>query len=219
MKNVTKKAKVYRSDIEIPPTRMQGLAEHNGYPVPWFVPFEDGEPRPHLADPEKILLAIAMKLCWVCGKQIIPEDFAFVLGPMCTINRISAEPPSHLECAIYSARHCPFLRKPNMKRRLLGEGESDNCAGYMIERNPGCVCVWVTNDFKLEHTETGTLHRVGDPIKVYWLSEGRPATRAEVEESIRTGYPILMNLCDGDVRQIKALEDFAKRAKKYLPPA
>jgi hypothetical protein len=35
--------------------------------------------------------------------------WSFVVGPMCGINRNSAEPPSHKECAQWSARNCPFL--------------------------------------------------------------------------------------------------------------
>ena len=33
------------------------------------------------------------------------ENRAFVIGPMCAVNRVSAEPPSHLDCAVFSATH------------------------------------------------------------------------------------------------------------------
>jgi hypothetical protein len=120
---------------------------------------------------------------------------AFVIGPMCSINRVSSEPPSHRDCAIYSAEHCPFLTIPKMHRRenALPEGNMDP-AGVMIRRNPGVTMVWITRSYRVEVDGPGVLFRIGDPVEVLWYAEGRTATRAEVEASVESGLPTLADM-------------------------
>src|SRR5438046_1182517 len=108
-----------RPEIEEPPAKMRALPVHRGYPVPWFVAWVNGEPEFRAADGKKWALAVTKHYCWVCG-QSLGRYQTFVLGPMCGINRTSAEPPCHLECARYSAKNCPFLSKPHMTRRENG---------------------------------------------------------------------------------------------------
>jgi hypothetical protein len=111
---------------------------------------------------------------------------------MCAVNRVSPEPPSHLECAIYSARACPFLTTPQMVRRDRGipEGTVDP-AGIMLRRNPGVALVWSSRSWRSFWVPGGELVDVGDPTSVRWFTEGRPATRAEVLASIGSGMPLL----------------------------
>jgi hypothetical protein len=117
---------------------------------------------------------------------------AFTIGPMCAVNRTSSEPPSHLECSRFSARNCPFLTRPRMKR--VGE-ENLPCgavtaAGEMIKRNPGVALVWVTKRYEaFPDGKGGTLFDIGEPHAVEWYAQGREASRAEVLESIETGLP------------------------------
>src|SRR4029077_13980041 len=131
--------------------------------------------------------------CWVCDGKL-GAYVTFVIGPMCAVNRTTAEPPSHRECAIWSARNCPFLARPRMVRRedeLTKEGQ-ENVAGCPILRNPGVACVWTTRSYETwEADNRGVLLEIGDPLEVEWFAEGRKATRAEVEESMRTGMPLL----------------------------
>lgn len=163
-------------------------------PIPWFVPMVDGKPEWRAADGEKRALAFATRACWICGYPIRREDYYyFVLGPMCGLNRISAEPAMHGECAFYSVKACPFLTRPRLERRPLAEGqEREPSPGIMLERNPGCCAVWVTRDFQLVNGgEGGLLVQVGDPLTVQWYAEGRLATREQVLTSIITGIPHL----------------------------
>lgn len=168
-------------------------------PVPWFVAFINGVPDFRVIKPGAIEQALVSKLCWTCGLPFQrQEDRAFVIGPMCAVNRVSAEPPSHRDCAVYSATHCPFLTTPNMTRRErhMPEGAA-NPAGTMIRRNPGVALVWVTgyrswSTFK-DH-QGGTLVNVGEPKRCEWYAEGRAATRAEVLASIDSGLPILAGM-------------------------
>lgn len=203
-------------------TLPQGIAAlpvgPNGFPVPWFVATVKGVPEFRVAELSKFKRAITDGLCWVCGGPL-PTRIAFVLGPMCTITRTSAEPPCHVECAEFSARYCPFLARPHMERREGGGIDElpASCPGHMIKRNPGAVAVWVALGF---HTfrdgKGGTLIQVGDPIAVGWWREGRAATRAEVSDSIETGLPLLMGLCDSEAAHAE-LRRATRAAGVYLP--
>ena len=53
--------------------------------------------------------------CWLCG-QTLGKHMTFPIGPMCAITRTTAEPPSHLACAEYAVKACPFLSQPRMRR-------------------------------------------------------------------------------------------------------
>lgn len=179
------------------PTRVLALPrDRRGYPVPWFVAWIDSgsgrEPDFRVIAPGKIDQAITRQLCWICGTRIT-GNYTFVIGPMCAVNRISAEPPSHRDCAIFAARACPFLARPGMRRRESNiPDEARNPAGIMIRRNPGVALVWVTKSYRLvADGRGGTLIEVGKPAATLWYAEGRPATRAEVMASIESGLPAL----------------------------
>ena len=101
---------------DMPASMRELRVDSRGYPVPWFVAWVDGQPIFPALDARKVMLAWKNRLCWVCGKPLARMS-AFVIGPMCAINRISSEPPSHLYCARFSAIHCPFLSRPKMKRQ------------------------------------------------------------------------------------------------------
>lgn len=190
------------------------------FPVPWFVTWVDGRPEFRVADGEKLHLAITQRRCWVCGQHL--DKFAtFVLGPMCTINRVSAEPPCHYECAEYSCLACPFVTERQLERREGGEPEGvTQGAGYMIRRNPGCTALWTTTNWKIEKATGGVLFRVGNPSQVKWFSKGRKATRAEVDRSIETGLPILLDLAKQESQEaVAALYRMKADAEQWLPAA
>jgi hypothetical protein len=173
-----------------------------GYPVPWFVAWIGGKPDFRVIRPGGIQIALRRKLCWVCGVPFLrQEDRAFVIGPMCAVNRVSAEPPSHRDCAVYSATACPFLSVPNMTRRdrHMPEGASVP-AGISIPRNPGVALVWVTGyrSWKTFPDGGGDLFNIGDPREALWFARGREATRAEVLASIDSGLPILRDMAERD---------------------
>jgi hypothetical protein len=185
-------------------------------PVPWFVAWVDGRPEFRVMDGEKF----KERRCWVC-EEPLGRNMTFVLGPMCAINRTSSEPPGHTGCARYSARRCPFLSRPHMDRREGGleELETEH-AGEMIRRNPGVTLLWTTRGYApFGDGRGGVLFRVGDPDSVEWYREGRPATRAEVEESIRTGLPILEAMAAGQAGAPEALAARVAGLGPLLPSA
>jgi len=206
------------------PDRMKRLpVDERGYPVPWFVQWfhEDstpsllsGAPGDHpdfrVVDSRKVYKALNHKVCWVCGEKL-GANLAFTIGPMCAVNRISSEPPSHRDCSIFSARACPFLSVPKMVRRENDlPAEKVDPPGIAILRNPGVTLVWITRSFTLVKAKSSGardfLVRIGEPLETLWYCQGRPATRSECLDSIEGGLPELLKAAQaegpGHVKQI-----------------
>lgn len=216
------------------PPRMRHLPiEERGYPVPWFVQWVEGEgddmkemppgqgrPDFRIMDGFKWRLAVRDKLCWTCGQRL-GTLYAFLIGPMCAVNRVSGEPPSHLECAEFSAVKCPFLSRPKAQRREAGlpEGEQPIIGGIMIARNPGVALVWMTKSYKVEDDGMGgKVIRIGPPLNLEWYAEGRKATRVEILASIDSGLPLLRQVAKQDGPDAEAaLERQVAEAMELVP--
>lgn len=219
-------------DIPLPRNMLGLPISDKGFPVPYFVAWRkgdkpcrdgDGEPDFRLFGtanglPKTIYCHLQQK-CWLCGSKL-GRYRSFTIGPMCCVNRVSAEPPSHLSCATYAAKACPFLAQPKMRRNLKGTSNFIEAAGIPIDRNPGVALVWTTRHYGVFEDGKGKyLFNIGDPIDLAWWCEGRPATRAEIEESIETGLPILRKVAreqDGPEGEVE-LEQMITRARTLLP--
>lgn len=186
-----------------------------GYPVPWFVAWIDGAPDFRVIGPGKLAKAVNYKLCWLCGEPL-GRFGAFVIGPMCALNRTSSEPPSHRDCAIFAATACPFLTRPNAERRSANlPADYVEPAGVGLKRNPGACLVWVTRSWKWFRVENGALCEVGDPTETLWYAEGRAATREEIDTSILTGLPLLLAECPTDPKELAdGLTEIAQRLEQ-----
>lgn len=210
-------------DLSAMPDRIKRLPldPERNVPVPWFVDWIDGKPEFRAMDGRKWKRAIYEHLCWVCGEKL-GRNMVFVAGPMCGINRTSSEPPSHYDCAKWSAINCPFLNNPRMVRRedelINNQSLRDAAPGCAIARNPGVAMLWITRSFELFPDGQGKqLITMGEPERVEWYREGREATRAEVQESIDTGLPNLMAIAAQEKGAMEMLNTYVKRFAKYLP--
>ena len=208
-----------RPDLPPLPARMRKLpVSEAGYPVPWFVTWIKSAPEFRVITAEKIVIAHRRRLCWICGSPLSAVG-AFVLGPMCAVNRVNSEPPNHPDCARFAAQACPFLTTPARKRREEGlpEGHGD-LPGFVIKRNPGACAVWATKSWHTFDVDDGSLFKVGDPLFVEWYAEGRPATYDEVKASIDSGLPILQQAAAIDGRgALGELRELYERALTLLP--
>lgn len=215
--------------IPVPP-RMQRLAiSPEGYLVPWFVTwFADGKPADYgvgepdfrVADTAKLVRAIKERRCWVCGDRL-GKHLAFVIGPMCAVNRVTSEPPTHRDCAIFSARACPFLSRPRMRRNEKDVPDHPDAPGLAIMRNPGAMCIWITSSFKTFRPHRGgdgIMFQLGEPSGTLWFANGREATRADVEHSIATGLPILQEMAVAEGPEAVAALNHMHRAAMLLLP-
>lgn len=211
-----------RPELEPLPERMKDLlVDERGYVVPWFVEWVDGKPEFRAMDGRKFVAAIKRKLCWVCGKKM-GVNVVFVAGPMCGVNRTSAEPPSHIECAEWSARNCPFLSNPKMVRRedeVINNAQlRDMSAGIAITRNPGVSMLWGTRQFEVFDDGKGApLIQMGEPEFVKWYACGKEATREQVQNSIDSGLPNLVAVAREQEGGIEMLNKFVARLEPWLP--
>lgn len=204
------------------PPHMRGLPVNaKGYPVPWFVgPGIDGEPDFRVVDAGKIGRAINQRLCWLCGRPI-GKTASFTVGPMCVINRISAEPPSHRACASFAAKACPFLAHPKAVRREANMPEHGDMPGLAVLSNPGATVVWTTASWESRPVDGGVLFTMGEPIAVDWFAEGRRATGIEAVDAFRKGADRLAALA----QQLDGPDGLAEAvtmtviAQKFLPAA
>ena len=195
-----------------------------GFPIPWFVSkLGNGEYDIRIADGSKIPRAVRQKLCWLCGNTL-GRHLAFVIGPMCAVNRITSEPPCHRACAEYAVAACPFLTQPRMRRNEKDKpDEAKNAAGIMLSRNPGVVLIWMTKTFtpfRPHAGNAGTLFKLGKPEALMFYSEGRQATREEIIASIESGIPLLRKEAEIDgAAAIDELEFKYREAMQLLPAA
>ena len=209
------------ADIPLPRRMRQLPVDRRGYPVPWFVAKVDGEYDFRVVDTPKVARAVKYHLCWLCG-QTLGRNIAFVIGPMCAVNRVSSEPPSHRECAEYAVAACPFLTKPRMRRNEKDLPENRvEAAGEPQTRNPGTMALWMTRSyqpFRAHAGNDGVLFRVGPWEQVQWWREGRHATRAEALAALEEGYELLKVTAaeEGD-EALGALERMTLEAMRTLP--
>lgn len=209
-----------RAELPPLPSRIRRLpVDHRGYPVPFFVAWVEGKPDFRIIDPVKLARCVHEHRCWICGDRL-GVYLAFVIGPMCAVNRISSEPPSHRECAEFAAIACPFLARPHMRRREGGLPEElAPERGFAIRRNPGVALVWVTKTFQMirDPNSGGPLFVVGDPRSVACYAHGRRATPEEIAASVDSGLPTLVEAAQADgPRAIAALERQVGRARQLL---
>jgi hypothetical protein len=178
----------------------------------------NGEPDFVGVDPRKIAEAHQKHVCWICGGRVIHRK-AFTIGPMCAVNRVSAEPPAHAVCARFAVTACPFLSRPLAKRAHHPTATYRQPPGLMLERNPGVVLIWETSTYRVERQpEGGMLFRIGSPSRTSWWCEGREATRAEIVESLRTGLPALVRVAQQNGPEaIAHLQALVERTVKLVP--
>ncbi len=209
-----------RPELPPLPERIKRLPiDERGYPVPWFVAIIDGKPDHRIVEAGKILTARQHRLCWICGESL-EIDISFVVGPMCVVNRVTSEPPSHPECAIFSVKACPFLSRPHAKRREnnLPENQQEP-AGEALWHNPGASAVYTCQSYRVRNVGNGVLFSLNPPTQpVQWFTEGRPATRAEVEAAQQIGLPKIMAMAVEDgPKDVALLNKMIEASKKHLP--
>lgn len=210
----------YRRGLPQRPERMASLPlDHRGYPVPRFVEMVNGSPDFRVMSMEHFKRCVRDGACWVCG-QPLGSYKTFVVGPMCVVNRTSGEPPSHHDCAVYSATACPFLTLPRAKRNESGLDELGAISNEgALKHNPGVTALYVSRSYRLFRAgESSVLVRMGEPERVEWYREGRPATRAEVLEAFERGLPALRKIAEEESASAELeLAAYEERAMALVP--
>jgi hypothetical protein len=211
--------KLLRKGLPLLPRRMRTLPiDRRGYPIPWFVfTNDDGTRDFRVADASKRGQAVRDRLCWICGQRL-GHWFAFVIGPMCAVNRNTSEPPCHFECAFFAVQACPFMTLPEAQYRSANLPSDTSELPHAIDGNPGAVAIWITGSFKPYRTGGSWLIDIGPPERVHWYAEGRVATRAEIVASLDRRLPRLMEAAQAEGSEaIAALERSVGIAAAFLP--
>lgn len=205
----------------VPPRMCHRPIDERGYTVPWFVEWINGKPDFRVMDRRKFYLAIKNRLCWLCGEKL-GVFMTFCIGPMCVVNRITSEPPCHLECAEYAAKGCPFLTHPHAKYRT---GKLPNDAQEtpgMLTHNPTACALYTTRSYRPravnDGVNEGVLLMLGEPESVTFWHKGRHATRDEAQAAMNVGLPHLRAAAEsegGDAPRV--LDERLAYAQRYLP--
>lgn len=210
-------SKDYRPEILAlnPPGRILRLPVDRGYPVPYFVAWIDGKPEFRVFDKARKKKCIDQKVCWICGEPL-GTRLAFVIGPMCAINRASSEPPSHYECAYFAVRGCPFLTNPEEKRREARMPEDAHALPGFVGHNPGVILIWVTKSYGFFPAPQAELIRIGNSERVEFWSRGREATPDEVDDALSRAHYAIINSLPAGAHAGQRLT-FARRITELAP--
>ena len=208
---------MFELPIDTPPALARRPRTFNGFPIPWFAANVDGQLDIRVASAERHQQALRERRCWVCGERW--KAPWFVIGPMCAVNRNTAEPPCCEACARFSVKYCPFLTKPAMRRneRDLPGGAQWSETG--LKRNPGGVVLW-SSSYLPYRIGTETLIRLGDPVAVEWFSKGAPIGRAEAQALVDAGAPALREVAEqGGPSEVAVLDYLLSDVRRFLPEA
>ena len=200
------------------PERMRSLSrDDKGRPVPYFVTWGDGKPDFRVVNAVKMLECYQLKLCFICGLKLGTYQ-CFVIGPMSAVQRVSAEPPSHYECAHYAVQVCPFLAMPNKGYRDADLPDGTSTDSRIPTHNPGVTAIWVTKSYDPFVQADGLLFRLGYPERVEWYREGRPASRSEVVGAFEYGAGRFYQIAEEEHPEAaQRFEADFEKAKHYWP--
>jgi hypothetical protein len=203
--------------VPVPPRLARRPRDRHHRIVPWFAAYVDGQPDHRVVRPGGIRDAVRFGLCFLCGDHLGAHQ-TFLIGPMCVINRVSAEPPAHRDCAEYAAQACPFLTHPHMRRRENLPEDTVAPDGEMNPRNPGVCVTWTTRAWSKRPGLQ--LFTIGEPTAVTWWREGRTATYTEALDGVVTGLEVLKSKADEDrepARAYASLLEQYEAALAHLP--
>ena len=194
------------------PERIRQLPRSaEGYPVPFFTSWRDGEPEFGIVCERKREAARLRKVCWICGDHLGVYK-CFMVGPARALSRSSIDPPSHLQCAAFSAVACPFMLNPAPKP--TGEEELDP-PGSLRDPNPGVTVLWSTKSFETKPMGPSKLFLLGPPTALAWYKQGRAATLAEVSASVADVVPLLQERAEREGEH--ALRDLVAAVQQIMP--
>lgn len=189
-------------------------SDERGYPIPKFVATRNGIRDFRLMDYDFRTQCIRDKICWICGEPL-RKYFSFIAGPMSCLNRTVIEPPSHIRCAHYAVRVCPFLAVPNMRRNERALPDNVAVDGKMHPGNPGVCAMWITNKYVVWEPRPGeVLLMMGEPARIIFWAEGRALSRAEIQQALQDGYhrmqSLVKNCSRRDQREMQSMLNRAK---------
>ncbi|MFF1788561.1 hypothetical protein ACFVX9_19125 [Kitasatospora sp. NPDC058243] len=170
-----------------------------GYPVPAITPWRGGEPQFALTDHERSANCALERLCSVCGGfmargpvwRVVGAAESAAIGAALAEGRpyrnlaSTMEGPGHRACMLYAAMVCPYLARPNARRRAAAHGGADELTAAAVRGavRGGTGAVVGFGDYEYAVTESRVLFRFLDPVEFLpheSADEQLPALRAEL---------------------------------------
>lgn len=119
--------------------------DERGYPIPFFVPIQNGKPNFRFMDYAKLKKAIEHHLCHICGHKLHKDYFYFISGPLGLQNQVSSDAAMHRECAEYALKVCPHMVYRQAVRK---EAEPDPANTPHIAEKPDVIYLIKTSKYK-----------------------------------------------------------------------
>ncbi|MEV4560598.1 hypothetical protein AB0K51_26880 [Kitasatospora sp. NPDC049285] len=134
--------------VPMPPTVDARPRDERGYPVPAITPWEDGRPQFALTDYERSATCARERLCSVCNTLMPRGPVWRVVGATESAAIAEAlasgrpyrnmaptlEGPGHRACMLYASMVCPYLARPNARRRVTADQSEapDDLTGHVV---------------------------------------------------------------------------------------
>lgn len=152
-----------------------------GYPVPAITPWQDGQPQFALTDYGRSADCALERRCSVCGELMARGPVWRVVGPAESAAIASAiaagrpyrnlaptmEGPGHRSCMLYASMVCPYLARPNARRRATAGSTADGLTSAAVRgaARGGTGAVVGFGDYEYAVTETRVLFRFLDVVE------------------------------------------------------
>ena len=212
-----------KSPVEVP-RYMRGRPIWNGFYVPYFVTwFKDrrqvhesvvgAEPHFPTIDKTREALCRRRRYCWICGRQM-GTFMCFVMGPLSALQRISTEPPSHRECAVYAVQVCPFMVGGYDMPENPATNEGQQVIEQMSIKNEQLNVIWVCHGYTLRPVDPSRglfVYQMDHATDILLYHRGKPATLAQAMERINAAV-----MSNDRIRAILTNDELARRIQHLL---
>ncbi|MET8628037.1 hypothetical protein ABZW30_30575 [Kitasatospora sp. NPDC004669] len=152
-----------------------------GYPVPAITPWQGGQPQFALTDYGRSADCALERRCSVCGALMARGPVWRVVGPAVSAAIAEAiaagrpyrnlaptmEGPGHRSCMLYASMVCPYLARPNARRRVTAGSTADGVTSAAVRgaARGGTGAVVGFGDYEYAVTETRVLFRFLDVVE------------------------------------------------------
>lgn len=164
---------------DVPPRLARRLRDLRGMIVP-YAQFIDanGNADFRVLDDRRVSYCLEHRRCAMCGEPL-GRHLHFVGGPLCAVNGLFYDPPTHKECAEYALQACPHLAR--LKGRFARIPDSIPGAAHIVigalasDEKQDIFALMHTTDFTFGRDHAGMmLIKAKLPwLDVAWWREGK----------------------------------------------
>jgi hypothetical protein len=124
---------VQPDQVPMPAAIVARPRDARGFPVLAITPWRHGLPEFAVTSPSRILVCAVERRCSICGlglgkgpvwRVVAADEAVAIVADSAGFENVAStvEPPGHRLCMLYAAVVCPWLARPNARRRLDAAG-------------------------------------------------------------------------------------------------